>query len=147
MVRFESRRRSEASPEALWEVLCALDGWARWNTISAQAPLGLEVGRPLKVGIRLGAGRRLPATATLLEVEPARALVWRGGPPGLFRAVHGFRIEARPEGSELIHFEEFRGLLVRPVLLALGPDQGANYGAVNEALVAEALARAPAAGD
>lgn len=132
---------TDASPAAVWAVLMDVERWAEWNTLTARAPEGLAEGKPFALGIRLGR-LTIPATATFIHVEPERHLVWRGGVPGVFRAVHGFDLEPTPSGgTRLRHHEDFSGLLHRPMLAALGQRQRGVYGWVNRRLAAEAETR------
>lgn len=141
MSLLEHTHETPAPPAEVWAVLLDLDGWTRWNTLTARAPQGIAVGSPLALGIRLGP-LTIPASARFVRVEPERHLIWQGGVRGVFRAVHGFDLQPTASGGTRIrHHEDFAGLLHRPMLAVLGQRQRDVYGLVNRRLAAEAEAR------
>lgn len=133
MRRYEHTHRVNASPAEVWAVLCDLAGWPRWNSIHGRAPEGLSAGAPLRLTLFV-AGRSVPARAAICRYEPERALIWQGGVPGVFQAVHGFELQPDGDGCRVTHHESFTGLLVPLGLALLGSEQDAMYGRVNAAL-------------
>ncbi|TNE90665.1 MAG: SRPBCC domain-containing protein [Deltaproteobacteria bacterium] len=141
MTLLEHTLETSATPAQVWAVLEEVTSWHAWNTLTAEAPDGLVVGGRLSLGIRIG-GLTIPAKAVFTQVEPERFLVWKGGVPGLFRAVHGFDLSPTESGGTRIrHHETFGGALHRPMLLALGQRQRDIYGKINARLAKTAESR------
>ena len=85
--------------------------------------------------------RAMTFRPTVVKLEPGRELRWLGrlGVAGLFDGEHGFRVE--PLGGEscrLAHFEQFKGVLVAPILWLAGDATRAGFEAMNKALKARA---------
>ena len=139
----EHTLQTTARPEQVWETLLQFETWHTWNVLSADAPNGAIVGSPLRLVIHLDSGWKIPARCRFVDVEPQRRLIWTGGPPGLFRAVHGFTLTPTPDGGcSIRHHESFRGLLVPALLGVHGRDPVQRYSTVNTNL-ARAAVREP----
>lgn len=126
-----------APPEAVWEVLAAIDAWSEWNPVIGGVKLDgpLREGTPGRLMLVLPppAGRRTLAVR-LVTVRPGRELAWKGGVPGVVEGRHGFRLERSGEGTRLVHTEVFSGVLA-PVLVRLLRGQlGKGYRRLNQGL-------------
>lgn len=140
MTLIEHTLETTAPPEDVWAVLEATAQWPEWNTLTAAAPGGFEEGQAFKLGVIIGS-RTLPVTATFVQVERERHLVWQGGVPGVFGARHGFDLTPLDSGGTRIrHHEDFRGLLHYPLLFVLGDRQVRTYEKVNKGLARAAEA-------
>lgn len=151
-------------PEQVWAVLSDLDAWSSWNPFIVKAGInkfGIGSADPVRDGAESGgAGLRPKAklrltmhldgmkpqhfTPTVLEAEPGKALRWLGrtGLPGIFDGEHRFMLQAQADGSTvLIHEEQFRGLLARPLLAYMGSRLPAAFEAMNAALARECQRR------
>ena len=124
-----------APPEVVWGMLRDVERYPEWNPLLRIERFPERVGERLAVTVRAGtrANRFKPA---VLELEPGRALVWKGRLllPGLFDGVHELRVEPREDGgSRFVHRETVRGVLV-PLVGGILRDTDAGFAAMNEAL-------------
>ena len=132
-----------AAPSLVWGILTATDLYADWNPFIAELDGELREGDRLRVRVTPGK-RSMTFTPTVLVIEEHRLLRWRGrlGVPGVFDAVHEFRVEPRPDGgTRFVQREQFSGVLV-PLLRRVLDDTVAGFVAMNEALRDRALAAA-----
>ena len=130
-----------APPEAVWAVLSDLPRYPEWNPYHVRVEGALEPGAELDVSIEKPNGVAVALRPHVLEVSPGRALVWGGGPRGIFRGEHRFDLAAEgPDCTRLRHSEVFAGLFVGFAKLD-GIEPG--YRAMNEALKARVEGGAP----
>jgi hypothetical protein len=123
-----------AAPIAVvWQALCDTERWDQWATFRVVRSDGLQVGRRIDIGFKL-AGREISGRAALIEVEPERALWWRGGVWGLLDIRHGFRLSQVDGGTQVVHQEIFSGLLAPLILRLLGAGQADSYTRTNTGL-------------
>jgi hypothetical protein len=144
-----------APPDKVWAALSDLANYPRWNPALR---LRLWTGSAPRVGGRAWLSLRglplpvvVPVTFESVSAEPAAGtperpetggrgdklrLCWRGGAWGLMRGWHYFELRAVEGGTELIHGEEFRGLLVPLIWPLLEPQLDELYASINEALAA-----------
>lgn len=143
-----------AAPEAVWEVLTDFPSHAEWNPFFASIEGRAAVGEQLRIVARKGeigaadeaTGMRF--TPTVLDVEPARLLQWRGRllMPGVFDGTHRFELTPTADGgTRLDHSESFRGALV-PFVGRVLKETEAGFKAFNQALE-ERVTASPAAPD
>jgi len=124
-----------SSPEVVWGVLSDVDRYPEWNPLLRIERFPERVGDQLSVTVKAGK-RENRFRPTVLELEPGRALVWKGRllMPGLFDGVHELRVEPRDGGtSRFVHRETVRGVLV-PLVGGILRDTDAGFAAMNEAL-------------
>lgn len=128
----------DASPAQVWDALLELDAYPRWNTV-----LGL---RPWRRG-RLRQGRRawlvlkpfpVPVVVPVVveEASEGRELRWAGGPWGLLRGHHFFRLRELDGKTELVHGEQFEGLLLPLLWPRMEGELQRLYTSLNAALAA-----------
>ncbi len=54
---------------------------------------------------------KLPLKVRLTAATPGQSLEWEGGPPFIFRATHGFRIQSLADDRvRFVHYETFAGV-------------------------------------
>lgn len=133
-LRYRAETRVDAPCEAVWAVLADLSRWSTWNVVSPAMPATLELGARWTLALHARGAART-ARVRVVTCEAGRALVWRGGVPGLMDVVHGFELRADGGGCLITHHETFAGLLTPLVPWVVGPDHAAMYGAVNARLV------------
>ena len=124
-----------ASPEAVWRVLRDVERYPEWNPLLRIERFPERVGERMAVTVKAGK-RESRFKPTVLELEPERALVWKGRllVPGLFDGVHELRVEpGEGGGSRFVHRETVRGMLV-PLVGGILRDTDAGFAAMNEAL-------------
>lgn len=141
------RRQTQTSiviPAALdevWRALADLDQYPRWNPLIRLRPwnrAGLREGGRAWLTLTLA---KLPVVVpVLVEVASGQELRWIGGPPGLFRGRHYFRLRALEGGTELTHGEDFRGLLLPLMWPLMAGELDRMYRQVNESLATHVAA-------
>lgn len=111
-----------AAPAAdVWLHLVDFERHGEWSTTFALDGRA-KVGERGRVRFRVF-GMSLSYPISLVTVDQARELRWQGGPGGLIRGSHYFRLEpAGPAGdrTRFVHGEDFSGVavpLLWPVLL------------------------------
>ncbi|MCX4247694.1 SRPBCC domain-containing protein [Paraliomyxa miuraensis] len=125
-----------APPQAVWDVMAALDRWSEWNPIIA----GVELRGPLREGTRgrlmleLPVGGRQSLAVRLCTVRPPHELVWEGGVRGVVKGRHGFRLEETSKGTRLHHYEAFSGVLAPALVRVMRGWLGQGYRRLNEGL-------------
>ena len=137
----ETRVIVEASPARVYEVLSDLANYPSWNRV-----LKLSIKGELRAGVRARLsvkGSPLPIPVRFEVVDPGRELRWTGGPPFILRGSHYFELHGIPgetDRTEVIHAEEFSGVLVPLMWPVMLPQLQRLYTAINEGL-AEHLTR------
>lgn len=127
----------DATPEEVWAVLTDLDRYPDWNPFITSASGVVAVGERLENHIEPPGGRAATFKPTVTEVEECRVFEWLGRLvlPGLFDGRHRFESHPIDGGrTRLVHTEEFRGLLVRPLLRSFAGPTQAGFEAMNVAL-------------
>ena len=127
-----------ARPTEVWDALADVRSYARWNPVLSVRPWrgdSLRAGRRAWLSLKLfGVPLVVPV---LVEVaEPDRELRWIGGPWGLLRGRHYFELRELDGATELIHGEQFEGLLVPLMWPLLEGELDRLYRSINEALAA-----------
>ena len=135
----------EASPEAVWDILTSLDLYQDWNPVITSSSGIVEIGETLTNRFELPGGRARTFSVQVTAVDRAHLFAWTGrllGMPWLFEGRHIFKLEDTPQGTRLIHSEEFSGLagslILRKSLLAQTED---GFTAMNKALKTRAEAQ------
>lgn len=119
----------------VWRALAELDAYPRWNPMLRVRPWqreGLREGGRAWLILRLYG---LPLVVPIVvEAASGVELCWSGGPPGLFRGRHYFRLREVEGGTELVHGEDFSGLLLAPLWPLMAGQLDRMYRDVNDAL-------------
>ena len=98
-----------ASPEAVWEVLTAFEGWPTWNREVKSMMIQGNVAPGTLFRWKAGPGT---ITSTIQRVEPPRQIAWTGKTLGI-DAIHFWHLEPH-NGVTLVRTEEsFEGLVAR----------------------------------
>lgn len=134
----EVRRRIDAPPEVVWEVLVDFESYPEWNPFIESIEGVPLPGQRLRVRLTPPGGRRVTVRPTVTAAEENRRLEWEGSlfVPGLFDGRHEFRIEREGEGVRFVHREIFSGIFVHVLL-----DEGSirrGFEAMNAALAKRA---------
>jgi len=107
--------------ETVWRVLTDFASYPEWNPHLRQVRGKPREGRRLTIHSRPPGGRTVVFRPVVKKWAPPNELRWRATliSPRLFRAEHGFKIEALPgDRVRLVQDETFRGLLI-PLYSAL----------------------------
>ncbi len=120
----EDRIEIAASPEVLWTCFADLSKWRHWFPALVEAEwiagtpwtIGAQFSQSVKCGFPLGT---VTGVATIVELSAAPYVAWEGRVAGM-EAIHGFRFDVTPNGTEVLSRHEFYGplaLLTRLLLL------------------------------
>lgn len=103
-----------APPEAVWQIVTDLDGYREWNPFITSVSGDLRVGGRLRATFTLADAKPRTFTPTVTVHETGHRLTWVGhlAVRGLFDAEHTIAVEPQADGTELVHSEQFRGVLV-----------------------------------
>ncbi len=149
-MRVETTLTIKAKPQAVWEVLTDLERWSEWNphifdasgkpAVGEKLDLTMWQGEPAASAAKNKTQRFKPTVITSIQNSQ---LAWQGrlaGIPGLFTGLHSFELVEVGGGTQLIHSEQFSGILVRPFakMLAHLPH---TFSLVNEKLAARVEAK------
>jgi hypothetical protein len=100
----------------VWETLVDFARYAEWNPFIPEISGELRVGSELRMIVAPPGGNEVKIQPTLLVVEPARELRWRGKllVKALFQGEHFMQlIEVAPGRTRFVHGENFSGILVK----------------------------------
>ncbi|WP_327351311.1 SRPBCC domain-containing protein [Streptomyces sp. NBC_01304] len=128
--------RIDADPARVWEILTDLPAYADWNPFIREAAGDPAEGARLNLRMFPAKGRPMTFKPKVLAAAPGQELAWIGHllVPGIFDGTHRFRLTALEDGgTELVHSEDFRGLLV-PLFGKVIERSVADFEALNEAL-------------
>ena len=120
----------------VWNTLIDFDSYPDWNPFIQRAAGIPEVGERLEIYLKPPGGMGVAIEPTVMVSDPGRELRWKGnfGVSGLFDGEHIFELRPTNRGCNLIHREEFTGILVRPMLAALGNKTRQGFADMNAAL-------------
>lgn len=133
--------RIAAPPERVWEILTDFADYPRWNSVISRVRADLRRDGAITFRIKIEATPELRFAAKIVRFTPGRELAWRGGAPvvpALAWGEHYFQVSPVEGGSELVHGEDFGGLLG---LLLRGKNHARvtrTYDGFNQALKARA---------
>lgn len=130
-----------ASPQQVWQALLDFARYPDWNPFIIELNGRAEVGASLEEWVVISKEKRVRFKTTILALEPAKKLVWRGvyGAGWLLNGVHQFILEPLSNGPDgqntqrtrLTQKETFSGVLL-PFMNMEESRQG--YRTMNEAL-------------
>ncbi len=125
----------DAPKEKVWEVLIDSDMYAEWNPFITSVIGEMKQGEQI-TNVMVNKGRETtfsPVITVFLENE---SLEWLGSAlGGMFKGCHYFKLSETEEGrSEMVHGEEFSGLLSGLVIQIIAIDSQANFELMNEAM-------------
>ncbi len=111
----EDRIDVAASPEVLWSCFTDTDKWPQWFPALLEIEwidgipwtMGARFRQVVQFGFPLG---RVRGIATISEISASPYVAWEGKVAGI-DAIHGFRFDATPSGTEVLSRHEFYGSL------------------------------------
>lgn len=98
-----------AAPEAVWQVLTAIDRWPSWNPQVKSASLQGDLQEGTEFRWKAGPGT---IVSRLADVQAPHRIAWTGRSMGL-KAIHVHTLEARDGGTLVKTEESYDGLVAR----------------------------------
>ncbi len=126
-----------ASATKIWQILMDFEAYPQWNPFVTQIVGKATVGTTLKVSIQLEGQSLQHFTPEVLTVENEQEFRWKGKLffNGLFDGEHYFQLKTISDSeTQLIHGENFSGILVRPILAMIGTQTETGFEAFNQAI-------------
>jgi len=132
-----------ATPEQVWQVLMDFDAYPEWNTFIPSLVGEAVTGAKLVARLEPPGARGMTFKPTVMRVERAAAFRWLGHLmlPRVFDGEHIFELEPQDGGTRFVQREEFRGILVAPLLAMVGKSTAAGFEQMNQALKARVESR------
>ncbi len=137
MKELRSEITIDAPAHRVWEVLTDLGSFPDWNPFMQRASGEVAVGKKLVVYLKPPGGMGMSFKPRVLKIDPNREFRWLGHlvVKGIFDGEHIFEIE--PTGDAKCIFvqrEEFRGIMVSPMLAMIGKSTVRGFKEMNQAL-------------
>jgi uncharacterized protein YndB with AHSA1/START domain len=98
-----------ATPEAVWDVLTAIDRWPSWNPHVKSMSIQGGVTEGSQFRWKAGPGT---ITSIIRRVEPPRLIAWTGKTFGI-KAIHVYTLEPRDGKTFVRTVESYDGLVAR----------------------------------
>jgi carbon monoxide dehydrogenase subunit G len=98
-----------ASPEAVWDVLTAIDRWPSWNPDVKSVSFHGDIKTGSRFRWKAGPGT---ITSTIQDVEAPRRIAWTGKTLGI-KAIHVHDLEPRNGRTLVRTTESYDGLVAR----------------------------------
>ncbi len=135
MKNIETTILIKAPARKVWQVLLDFQNYENWNPFIIKMQGIPIVGETLNVSMKMKDGKVMNFTPSVLAVHETTEFRWRGKLyfPWLFQGEHYFLIKDMGDRCELIHGEDFEGILLH-VLPSLLTDTKASFERMNEAL-------------
>ena len=130
-----------APAERVWELLTDFGSFPDWNPFMQRASGELAVGDKLVIYLKPPGGMGMSFKPIVTKVDPNREFRWLGHfvMRGIFDGEHVFEIEPIGDAScRFVQHEEFRGILVLPMLAMIGKSTERGFNEMNQALKARA---------
>lgn len=137
MKNLETSIQIKASANTVWNILMDFEQYPQWNPLIRQLTGEAVKGKSLKAKIQPPGQKPMDFEPVVLECTPAQEFRWLGKLfiKGLFDGEHYFKIKRiDSEKVEFIHGENFRGLLVTPLMAMIGKSTEEGFLAMNQAL-------------
>jgi hypothetical protein len=124
MLEYRSTVSIQATPEAVWAIVTDGPGYAMWNPEINRVDGTIALGQKIKAHVVLHGGKVQPVSVKVIEFDPLRRMVWRGGMPfGLFTGLRSFILTPRDGAVEFTMHIKFSGLCAKPIAKSLGDRQ------------------------
>lgn len=142
MKNIETHIHISATPETVYKCLLDFDQYPDWNPFVRSIEGEAREGSQLSISLQNGE-KTFRFKPKVLVVRENEAFRWKGKllVPGLFDGEHYFHLSPGAKGgTDLVHGENFSGLLSGILLRSIGEETRNNFGRMNEALKARAEA-------
>ena len=128
----------DAPKEKVWNILTDLESYEKWNPFIVKSSGRITPGARIQ-NTMLNGDSNMTFRPKVLTVKPNEYFDWLGSLwfKGLFDGNHYFKIEETGPGQvNLIHGENFSGILSAMILRKIGEDTRQNFIKMNQAIKA-----------
>ncbi|MGH7285772.1 MAG: SRPBCC family protein [Polyangiaceae bacterium] len=122
MKEFHTAIKIQSTPAKIWSILTDGAAYTSWNTSVVEVTGEIALGK--KVAIRPKINPKQAFPVKVVEMEPEKKMVWRGGMPigTLFKGERTYTLTPQTDGTvEFSMREEFTGLMA-PLITKSIPD-------------------------
>jgi len=143
MAEIRTEIEIDAAPERVWEVLTDFEAYPEWNPHITSIVGEARLDAPLTARMKAFGGRGVTMKPRVVRFDEAKEFRWIGRLllPRVFDGEHIFELHALDGGgTRFVQREEFRGVLVWPLLRMGRSESEKGFVAMNEALKARAEA-------
>jgi len=127
----------DAPAEKVWQVFSDFDSYSEWNPFVKSLTGDVAGGGKIEVRLEPPGAKGMTFRPTVKAYQPPRELRWLGkvGFSGVFDGHHQFQVESLEGGTtRFTQREDFRGVLVRPMMRFIHDNTKAGFEAFNQAL-------------
>ncbi len=125
MKYYEASATINATPDRIWKVLTDASGLSEWDSGVERIEGTIAPGEKIKVYSDARPGRAI--AVKVVEFEPGRRMVWRGGMPlGLFTGERTYTLSATDGGTEFHMREEYTGPMLGMIWKSM-PDMQPSF--------------------
>lgn len=123
---FEASSVIAAKPDEIWAVLVDGPRWTEWDSAVVRVDGTIAPGQKVTVYPEVNPKRGFPVR--VVEFEPGRRMVWRGGMPlGLFTGTRTYTLTPRPDDTVRFDMrEEYTGPLASLITRSI-PNLGPSF--------------------
>ena len=122
----------EEKPEKIWSIMMDFESYPKWNPFIKSIKSDGSLTKGSKLEVVLNGVKMKPKVLKNEKYE----FTWLGSLllPKIFDGEHIFMLEAMDGKTKFIHKENFRGILVQPLLKMIGKKTKKGFENMNEAL-------------
>jgi hypothetical protein len=126
MKAFEASSVINATPEAIWAVLVDGPRWTEWDSAVVGVDGTIALGEKVTVRPEVNPNRGFPVK--VVEFEPGKRMVWRGGMPlALFTGTRTYALTRQADGTVRFDMrEEYTGPLAGLITRSI-PDLSSSF--------------------
>ena len=124
----------DAPKEKVWEVLTQTEKYSEWNPFITSIKGEMKQGAQLTT-VKVNNGTETSFTPIITMFKENETLEWLGsGLGGMFKGSHYFKLTEVNGKTNMLHGENFSGLLSGLIMQMIGEDTHANFELMNEAM-------------
>lgn len=134
MRNIETLIEINATADKVWSELTNFEAYSEWNPFIIRASGDAQVGEILDLTMKNGK-KEMGFTPQVQISQADQEFQWLGkGLGGLFKGQHYFRLSENEGKTQLIHGENFSGLLAPMIFNMVKDETRGGFEAMNEAL-------------
>lgn len=122
MKEFKSSVAIASTPAKIWSILTDGAAWPSWNSSVVELTGEIALGKKVAVRPKINPKQAFPVK--VVELEPEKKMVWRGGMPigALFKGERTYTLAPNADGSVQFTMHEIFTGLMAPLITKSIPD-------------------------